>query len=446
MAATPLPESILIVGGGVFGLSTALALSRRHSGKITLVESSPTIPNPHGSSVDASRIIRADYANDAYARLATAAIEQWRTTEWGHEGRYNRNGLVLVSSGSAETGAYVRSSYENVKALDKSGKEVELLPTKEDVESVVPGYGTGNNVAGGYVNWGSGWGDAEASVRFAKQLLDETGRVEFKTGNVKRLLSIPDQGSKRKVTGVELSDCTTISADLVILAAGAWTGQLVDLRGRADATGQVLAYIQITDEEQARLANMPTILNFSTGMFIIPPRNNLLKVARHAYGYRNPKSVPDPSGGNGTIEPSLPENGVPIPPEGEQACRTALQEMLPAFADRPFVKTRICWYSDTPKGDFLITHHPTYTSLFLATGGSGHGFKFLPVIGDKVVDALEGKLDPELKQLWSWPEQLAVANGEIPVVWTEDGSRSGPKGMILAEELAKNNKRMGSKL
>ncbi|EEP82478.1 conserved hypothetical protein [Uncinocarpus reesii 1704] len=440
MASTELPESILIVGGGVFGLSTALALTRRHTGKITLVESSPTIPNPHGSSVDASRIIRADYANGAYARLATAAIKQWQTTQWGYEGRYTRNGLVLVSSGDAEGSQYVKRSYENVKALDKSGKKVESLPTKRDVENVIPGYGMGETVAGGYVNWGSGWGDAEASVRFAKQLLDQTNRVDFRTGTVKRLLLTPEQpAAKRKVTGVELADSTTITADLVILATGAWTGRIVDLRGRADATGQALAYIRITDEEQSQLANMPTILNFTTGMFIIPPRNNLLKIARHAYGYRNPKRFPNPSSNKGTIEASLPENGLPIPPEGEHACRTALREMLPAFANRPFVKTRICWYSDTPRGDFLITHHPSFNSLFLATGGSGHAFKFLPVIGDKVVDALEGKLDPELKELWSWPELLhpVGANGEVPVFWTEDGSRSGPKGMILAEELAK---------
>lgn len=335
-------------------VSTALALTRRHTGKITLIDSSP-IPNPHGSSVDSSRIIRADYANDAYSRLADDALRYWRTTEWGQEGRYTQNGLVLVS-GDRDKGAgvYVRESYRNVKALNE--KAVEELPSRRDVERVVSGYGIGDHVAGGYVNWDSGWGDAEEGVRYAKKLLDETGRVDFRIGEVKRLLKQKKDSTtnnnndheKQKVTGVELSDSSTITADLVILAAGAWTGKLIDLRGRAEATGQVLSYIRLSDEEQARLANMPTLLNFSSGMFIIPPRNNLLKVARHAYGYRNPTQVPDPSGKNGAmIEVSLPENDAQVPLEGSAACRDELRFVIPAFADRPFVKTRICWYTDT---------------------------------------------------------------------------------------------------
>ena len=193
-------------------------------------------------------------------------------------------------------------------------------------------------------------GNAEAGVRFAKKKVDEIGRVEFRTGEVTSLITdvnTTQQTSTEqlpKVTGVKLADDTEISADLVILATGAWTGRLIDLRGRADASGQVLAYIRITDAEQERLRDIPTLLNLSTGMFIMPPRNNLLKIARHAYGYRNPVQVPDDDTNR---KVSLPEPGVPIPPEGEQSCRAALREMLPAFAERPFVKTRVCWYTDT---------------------------------------------------------------------------------------------------
>ncbi|OJD18102.1 hypothetical protein AJ78_01875 [Emergomyces pasteurianus Ep9510] len=469
----PLPDSILIVGGGVFGLSTALALSSRHSGKITLVESAPTIPNPQGSSVDTSRIVRADYAKTAYAALAEAALEKWRTTDWGHEGRYTQSGLVLVSSGDQFGKEYVQESYENVKAINP--KMVEKLPTRSDVERAAPGYGSGLHVSGGYVNWGSGWADAEASVRFAKKKLDKLGSVEFRTGDVKRILSIPSPDDSRneatgtartaataraKVTGVELADGTTLTADLVILATGAWTGRLVDLRGKAEATGQALAYIRISDEEQAKLANMPTVLNFSTGMFIIPPRSNMLKIARHAYGYRNPQHVRVPTPAHQTertertertIEVSLPMRDAPLPQEGQDACRAALREMLPAFADRPFEKTRVCWYTDTPKGDFIISYHPHYAGLFLATGGSGHGFKFLPVLGEKIVDAIQGRLDPELRELWTWPgsssppsSDSSVDGGDegatATVVWTEDGSRSGAKGLILMDELAKAEK------
>ncbi|KAB8229983.1 FAD dependent oxidoreductase [Aspergillus alliaceus] len=426
-----LPPKILIVGGGVFGLSTALSLSRRHpTSQITVLEASPTIPNPHGSSVDASRIVRADYSDPVYTKLANAAIERWRTTEWGaSDNRYNQSGLLLVyPEGNTNGKEYARKSYSNVKPLE--GDNVELLRTKKDVLRVAHAYGEELNVAGGYVNWGSGWSDAEAGVRYAKKLLDAEGKVRFATGEVTKLLYADDQ---RKVTGVLLADGRSVAADLVVLATGAWTAKLVDLRGRAISTGQAVAFLRISDEEQRRLEDMPTILNFATGFFIIPPRKNLLKIARHAYGYVNPKQVPVPGVEGATMEVSLPENGVPVPLEGEDALRSELRQLLPSLGDRPFVETRVCWYTDTPEGHFIITYHPDHPNLFLATGGSGHGYKFLPVLGEKIVDALEGKLEPELQDVWKWP---AAVEGEFE----GDGSRSGRKGLRLMEELAKTKK------
>ncbi|GAM39637.1 hypothetical protein TCE0_034r11347 [Talaromyces pinophilus] len=452
-----LPNSILIVGGGVFGVSTALSLSERHPNKkIILIEASPTIPNPHGSSVDTSRIIRADYSNPAYAKLAADGIKKWRNTEWGQEGRYTENGLALLyTEGNSDSENYTKKSYENVKKLleeegessESIAEKVVYLPNKAALEKVVPRYVAGMNISGGYLNRGSGWGDAEAGVRFAKKKLDEMARVDVKHGEVERLLF---EEATSKVTGVIFKDTvngttSTITADLVILATGASTGRLLDLRGIVDATGQVLAYIKISDEEQAQLAHMPTILSFSTGIFIIPPRNNLLKIARHAYGYLNPSDVPIPgtstASSSQTMRISLPVHDLPIPVEGERACRQALREMLPSFAERPFARTRICWYSDTPTGDFLITYHPSHPNLFLATGGSGHGYKFFPVLGDQIVDALEGRLDAELQQLWKWPEQRHITEAkEGEFVVTKDGSRSGKIGMILKDELAKSSR------
>ncbi|RDW86417.1 NAD(P)/FAD-dependent oxidoreductase [Aspergillus mulundensis] len=430
-----LPENILIVGGGVFGLSTALSLSRRHpKSKITLLEASPTIPNPHGSSVDSSRIIRADYSHPTYAKLASEAVDLWRTTEWGYDGRYTQNGLLLVyPTGDSTAKDYTTKSYHNVKQL---GENAQFLPTKADVLNAAPAYGETLQVAGGYVNWSSGWADAEAGVRFAKQKLDKEGKVRFVHGEVSRLLFSPEDN--RTVTGVVYDQDKTITADLVILATGAWTAGLVDLRGRTVSTGQAIAYMRISDDEQRRLEHMPTILNFATGIFIIPPRNNTLKIARHAYGYHNPKTVPVPGAlpTGETMQVSLPERGVPIPLEGETAFRTALKQLLPTFADRPFIDTRICWYTDTPKGDFIITPHPSHPHLFLATGGSGHGYKFFPLLGEKIVDALEGNLAPELAELWAWPEAV----DEDSFDGTEDGSRSGEKRLLLVDELAKGNK------
>jgi sarcosine oxidase / L-pipecolate oxidase len=93
----------------------------------------------------------------------------------------------------------------------------------------------------------------------------------------------------------------------------------------------------------------------------------------------------------------------------------------------------------SPTGDFLIAHHPKYKSLFLATGGSGHGFKFFPVIGDKIVATIEGSVEPQLAHIWRWrsEDEVREALGGKEFVGCADGSRSGRMGMILSEEMAR---------
>jgi sarcosine oxidase / L-pipecolate oxidase len=429
----PPPSSILIVGSGVFGLSTAYSLSTNplyaHA-TLTLIDRSP-FPAPDSSSIDSSRIIRSDYSDPAYAALAASAQHVWRDASPGGlgEGRYSESGLVLVADPARD--AYVRDSLENVMSLQEDGAVRELKSRREIDDVVGTGGGSGE---WGYVNWRSGWADAEAGMRWLRARVEGTGRVQFVCAEVSGLV----QEGKR-VVGVRLRNGSVKSAELVILAAGAWTGRLVDLRGRATATGQVLVYLDLTAEEQQELGKMPVLLNMSTGLFIIPPRNRVLKVARHAYGYSNPTKIQHPDGSGELIEVSLPRTAVDdpsqwVPREGEDACRDALREMIPALGNRPFTKSRICWYSDTPRGDFLITYHPELEGLFLATGGSGHGYKFLPVIGDEIVNCIGGQCPAEFKQKWEWPRN------PVENVVTEDGSRGGRPGLTLREEQRKGSK------
>jgi sarcosine oxidase / L-pipecolate oxidase len=86
---------------------------------------------------------------------------------------------------------------------------------------------------------------------------------------------------------------------------------------------------------------------------------------------------------------------------------------------------------DRPDGNLLIDYYPPHDGLFIATGGSGHAFKFFPVIGEKVLAAIERRLEPELKDLWGW--RIEPTEGFIG---TEDGSRAGRKGMLLDEEMS----------
>lgn len=415
------PEQILIVGAGEFGLATALALLKRpayQNSHITILDSSPTLPNPSGSSVDTNRIIRADYASKPYAILASQAQHLWRDQSdsgWGGQGRYAESGFILTADKGADS--YMKASLANVQSITaQDGTKIELLPDQQSLQRA-SGY-EGVSGDSGYVNWNSGWAHAEKVVEFAlKKLRDEgKNRVTVRSNAKVEELIIENDVCRGAIVNGE-----KMLADLTIVAAGAWTPSLIDLEGVCLATGQVMAYIDLTPEEQAQIGKRPVIMNMSRGTFIIPPQDGQLKVARHGFGYINPVPIKDKA-------VSVPQVGVPIPPEGDQVCRQALRELLPQMGDRPFVRTRICWYCDTSSGDFLIDHHPQYSSLVVATGGSGHGFKFFPVIGEKIADLVEHKLEAEYKSLWQWRDATSEFMG------CNDGSRSGRKGMILEDE------------
>ncbi|KAK3994589.1 putative fructosyl amino acid protein [Cladorrhinum sp. PSN332] len=466
-------SSILIIGSGVFGLGTAYALAHRggFSGSITVVDrSNPSCSDtffaPDAASIDTSRIIRADYADPAYAALCDEAQELWRKqdspSELGAEGRYSEAGLLLVANDDGSSPApaaaptagaddhkpidkskltgmdYARMSWANVVSLASQDPVLaERIRELPNPEAILAASGTGSGSGTwGYINQNSGWANAEASMTWLLEQVKQTGRVNFVAGTVVSL-----EHDETTVTGAKLSDGRVLSANLVMVAAGAWTGILVDLQGQAIATGQTLGYVDITEEEQERLGKMPVILNLTTGLFIIPPVNGVLKVARHAYGYVNPVELPVPPlpvspDSTPAITVSIPRTSyadlnLSIPLEGAADLRVALREMVPELGERPFVKTRLCWYSDTRTGDFLVDYHPYWKNLFITTGDSGHAFKFMPVIGSKVVDCIMGQCPPEFKGKWNWKQPDGRS------LFTEDGSRGGKPGLVLADELAK---------
>ncbi|KAK7732643.1 hypothetical protein SLS63_004898 [Diaporthe eres] len=453
----PLPSSILIVGAGVFGLSTALSLARNpdlpKSTTITVLDRSQqpgVFPSRDASSIDTSRIIRADYADPAYAALAAEAQEIWRQPDGcGGEGRYSEDGLIITTNDATRKSSgvdYARTSWENVRALAADdaalSAKIEELPSPAAIRDA---YGTGGgNGSWGYINRRSGWADAEACMDWLHAQVRATGRVTFLNGTAASLTCSTYNRRTPQVRGVRLADGSELQADLTVLATGAWTPGLIDLSRRAVATGQVVAYIDLTDEERAALAHKPTLLNLSTGYFIITPAGKTLKVARHSYGYLNPTTKSSSPSSSVISAPATHLTDPPtqsIPPADEAALRAAMLEMvpLPGLRDRPFKATKLCWYTDTVDGDFIIDYHPDYRSLFLATGGSGHGFKFLPVIGDRIAATMFGRCPKAFRGKWSFRKDGSERAAAWDKVVTEDGSRGGVPGLILREEMERKD-------
>jgi sarcosine oxidase/L-pipecolate oxidase len=244
---------------------------------------------------------------------------------------------------------YVSASLANVNAIGSDKTEVLRSPEHIREACGLEGKDEWGSGSTGYVNWSSGWADAEGAMIWLRELVEGLGRVKFVEASVTKLLI---DHKNNTVAGVRLGDSSEIKADLTMLAAGAWTASLVDLRGICKATGQVLCYMPVSESEEAVLSKRPTLLNLSHGLFMIPPSKGLLKVARHGHGYINPTTIPHPESedSNETITISLPYTHVDdpsqqVPHEGQKQCRDFLISIHPSLASpsRPFTKSKICW-------------------------------------------------------------------------------------------------------
>ncbi|KAK0637800.1 L-pipecolate oxidase [Lasiodiplodia hormozganensis] len=407
-------DSVIIVGCGVFGLSTGLALSKRYpSSKITFIDRHEP-PVPDGTSVDTTRVIRADYHDPVYSELA---LESQRLIQQDAElgPHYYRSGMIYAHSGAGRHGSQVwEKEYASAQALQKKRIEsgefsaqgyLRHLTSNEAIFKRVNGQGFEPHAGEkqwneGYLNEDVAFVNAEECMRVYYHKCRRQANASFLFGNpVKRVII---EGGVAK--GVELADGKLLTADLVILATGAWTNTLLDLRDQVTSTGHEVAWLKLSPEMEERYKNMPITTNFATGFNIFPPLNGEIKCLRRSPGYTNTRTVTDSATGKSFEVSAPPDSPSTIPADAEKALRANLAELFPPLAEQPFDRTKLCFFTNTPTSDFLVDRHPTIKQLALVTGGSAHGWKFLCVLGDRVVDMLEGKLEPELQKRWKYKQ------------------------------------------
>ncbi|KAI0776306.1 FAD dependent oxidoreductase [Trametes elegans] len=383
---------ILIVGAGCFGLSSAYHLLKRGYKNVTVIDRSAVLPAPDAASTDINKIVRSSYPDIFYTRLAREAIDAWKNQEeWGDA--YHESGVYCpLKVGEL----YTDKAYENDVTL---GARIEHIGDADAVRKVFPPSVTIHvpDNARGYLNRDGGWAFAAQGIQ---TLMD---RVTASGGHIIPGKPIIDLlKTDGKTTSVRCEDGTTYDADLVVLSVGSWTASAfpeLHLQGQCLATGQCVATIQLTPEEGDLYRDCPVFLNFHTGFYMFPPnRDNVVKLAIHDGGYthmladartKKPVSTPRTVASHGA-------DGLRIPKAALQKLRTELAQVYPELARKPFAGTRLCWYTDSSDDNWLIGYHPQDPNLVLATAGSGHAFKFLPVIGRLVADAIEGTLPPDV--------------------------------------------------
>ncbi|KAF8270483.1 FAD dependent oxidoreductase [Lactarius quietus] len=392
-------EAIIIVGAGCFGISTAYHLLQRGYTDITILDRSQKLPAPDAASTDINKIIRTSYSDVFYTRLARDAIQEWKKSDdWGD--CYRACG-VLVLGAASDSAIYSFKAYANDVATGmrtvqfNSGSAVRDALFRADVKT-----GAAFDRTPGYVNLDSGWAHAARGVEQLTARVTELGGRVVCGAAVTGL--VRDEG--QTTTGVRLADGSSMHARLVVLASGSWTASTfreLDLREKCLSTGQTVATIQLTPDEAARYRNVPVVLDFHTNFYIFPPNDdNVVKLAFHNSGvvYHAPEDTDmQPMSTPRTIS-SHGDDGLRVPQSTLRRLRSSLRDVYPELAEKPFAATRLCWYTDSPDGDWMIGYYPSDSGLLLATSGSGHAYKFFPVVGRIVADAIEGTLDPAIAQ------------------------------------------------
>ncbi|KAJ5206540.1 hypothetical protein N7472_002988 [Penicillium cf. griseofulvum] len=409
-------QRIVIIGAGAFGLGTALRLKEEGYKLVTILDRSVP-PVPDGSSNDISRVIRFDYGDPIYAEIAKEAFDLWKTPDY-QEAFHQTPCLWVCQDGTPEQPVQPRAqeySRKTKRVLTEMGQEWVPVGT-------TPGFD-------GFYNKSAGWADAGLACALLMSRCDSAG-VSFITGPNGQVEEFEKQ-LDGTITSVRTKN-GRVEGDQFIVATGAWTSSLIPAWNSMLAAGQVVGYLRLTPDEVTQLRDLPIYFNFSTGFFTFPPHEptRYLKVACHGFGYTRA----DPSVTSAPPSLALASRANYIPTDGLKRLTSGLMDLFPQLAPRGFEKVGICWYNDTPTGDFIFDFHPEHKNLFIATGGSGHAFKFLPVIGKHIVGSFQRKLSRGLLDKWKFPTQFRERfQGEV---FTGDGSRGGPERRELtAQEL-----------
>lgn len=383
-------QHVAILGSGIFGVTAALAL-RGRGYAVSLIDPGP-LPHPLAASTDISKTIRLDYGSDEeYTVLAERSLEGWRrwNAEWP-EPLFHECGVASLCRSVMTPGGFEYASYH---LLRQRGHWPERLDASA-LRRRFPAWNA-DRYPDGYFNPEGGYAES-GKVVTRLLLLSERQGVRLVAGQ--RFARLEERGSR--VAGIVTASGDLVPADWVVATLGAWTPHILPFTApHLRSVGQPVFHLQPTDPWAYQPGRFPVfgadVAN--TGYYGFPAnRSGVVKIANHGPGR--------------PMHPESPERAVR--PEDEAQLRQFLRETFPGLVAAPVVFTRVCLYCDTWDGHFWIARDPQREGLVVASGDSGHGFKFAPVLGEIIADALEGASAPVLSKFRWRPEVQSTRSEE----------------------------------
>ena len=360
-----------MIGLGTMGSFACCELARRGLKVAGIDRFSP--PHDRGSHSGATRVFRIAYAEHPdYVPLAQRAGMLWdRYAEEAGVPLLHRCGLLSVGPPDSALiqGIEKSSTLHGIAATKHTAEEVRrLFPVIEPPEDQA-----------GIFEPSAGWVDVDAAIATAQRFSQRADATLLTDCPV---LHVEKQGSHFAIT----TQGGEITAQRVVVTAGAWSSQLLSRLGLPlRVERKVLLWVNPRAPERFTPDVLP-IFAFAERFFYGFPSigGRGVKMAIH---WEKGHTVDDPTA---PVAEATLEDAEPVL---EMASRflPALAGALPGALDR-ISALKTCLYTTTPDEHFIIDRHPEWENLTFAAGFSGHGFKFAPVVAEALADlAMFGK-------------------------------------------------------
>jgi len=368
--ASSVKPHVVVIGAGAFGGWSALHLLKLGA-DVTIIDRWGA-GNALSSSGGKSRVIRSIYGPDRiYSEMVKRAYELWENLAAStREKLYAETGALWMLEGDD---AYVRAALPIVRELGFVVDEFSVA----DAAKRYPQIGF-DKIKSVYLEHRAGALFARHACQVVEKAVESAGG-RYLTAAVK-----PGRIANGAMSSV-VADGKTIKADHYVFACGPWLGSIFpDVIGDAvRATRQEVYYFGIPKGDAYLAGHLPIWIDFGEHIIYGIPGidGRWFKLADDTRG--------------GAIDPTtMPRTKTEA---GVAHAREFLAKRFPQIAKQPLLSAEVCQYENSPDGNLIIDRHPNASNVWIAGGGSGHGFKLSPVVGEMVAQAvLQGKETPKM--------------------------------------------------
>ena len=327
------------------------------------------------SSGGESRIIRCAYGPDeVYTRMAQQSLRAW--AEFSGKGQPELLQRIGVLWMAKPDNVYARQSKETLRKMGVPFRDLSADDLAHEYPQIHPEPHAGAIL------------EPESGALLARQAVHAVVRRFVANGGEYRDAIVTEPRGKGHLKSVRTGEGSTIEADAFVFACGPWLGKVFPelLANKIFVTRQEVLFFGIpAGEMRFSPTRMPVWIDFSDdrGMYGFPDLEARgFKVAFDRHG---PPFDPD-------------RESRFVRPEKITEARQYVVERFPLLASAPIVETRVCQYENTSNGDLLIDRNPDFENVWLVGGGSGHGFKHGPAVGEyaaaRVTEAATPAVEP----------------------------------------------------